>query len=222
MEKILISACLLGDNTRYDGGNNRSPYIDRLMEHYELVPFCPVVEGGLSVPRMPAERRGNYVRTETGKDVTRAYLRGAEKAIQICSYFGIKTAILKENSPACGVHQIHSGRFDGKKVPGQGVTAEFLAKKGIRLLSEDEIPGFLETLDRQQAKAESAREAKQEEMKASPKPEQETPKRDFKGKRPAKFGRKDAGKPFKKGGFKDRKAGPRGHGKPRQFKNGKK
>jgi hypothetical protein len=80
----------------------------------------------------------------------------------------------------------------------------------------------LEVLDRQQAKAESARQAKQEEMKASPKPEQETPRPDFKSNRPAKFGRKDAGKPFKKGGFKDRKASPRGHGKPRQFKDGKK
>ena len=195
MEKILISACLVGDNTRYDGGNNLSPNIERLIAHYDLVPFCPEVEGGLPVPRVPAERKGNYVRTETGKDVTRSYLRGAEKAVQLCAFLGIKIAILKENSPACGVHQIHSGRFDGKKVPGQGVTAEALAKKGIRILSEEELPSFLEKLESQHAHAEARRQNKQEEALA-PKPETSKPR--FKDRKPSKFGKRKEGRPSPK------------------------
>ena len=55
MERILISACLVGDNVKYDGGNNKNPLIEKLLEKYELVPFCPEVEGGLPVPRIPCE-----------------------------------------------------------------------------------------------------------------------------------------------------------------------
>ena len=80
MEKILISACLVGDNVKYNGGNNLTPKLDALLEKYELIPFCPEVEGGLSIPRSPAERVGAKVINQDNEDVTDQYRRGAELA----------------------------------------------------------------------------------------------------------------------------------------------
>ena len=143
MEKILISACLVGDNVKYDGKNNKSDKIERLLEKYELVPFCPEVEGGLSIPRKPSERVKDRVKMEGGRDVTHQFESGAEKALNICLYLGIKIAILKENSPSCGSHNIYDGSFSHQLIPGEGVTTELLKKKGITVLNEDEIDTLL-------------------------------------------------------------------------------
>lgn len=143
MEKILISACLVGDNVKYNGGNNLSPKIDALLEKYELIPFCPEVEGGLPTPRSPAERIGDSVINQDGEDVTDAYNRGAELAFNICLYLKIKKVILKEKSPSCGSKIIYDGSFSHKEIPGSGVTAEYLKKKGIEVFSEDDIDSLL-------------------------------------------------------------------------------
>ena len=143
MEKILISACLVGDNVKYDGTNNRSPLIDELLKYFELIPFCPEVEGGLSIPRDKSERLNDRVISEKGRDVTRQFSFGAEMAYNICLYLGIKVAILKETSPSCGVHEIYDGRFTHKKIMGKGYTTEYLLNKGIKVISENEIEEFL-------------------------------------------------------------------------------
>ena len=143
MEKILISACLVGDNVKYDGTNNKSPLVDELLNYFELVPFCPEVEGGLSIPRDPSERLNDRVVSNKGRDVTRQFSFGAEMAYNICLYLGIKVAILKETSPSCGVHEIYDGRFTHKKIMGKGYTAEYLMNKGIKVISENEIEEFL-------------------------------------------------------------------------------
>lgn len=144
MKKILISACLVGDKTRYDGKSSYNPLVKQLMEKYELIPFCPEVEGGLPTPRKPSEIVKGAVKMEDGKDVTKYFDRGAQLAWNICNYLGIEIAILKEGSPSCGVHQIHSGKFDGKLIPGMGITTALLVSKGIRVISEEEIEKFLE------------------------------------------------------------------------------
>ena len=143
MEKILISACLIGDKTRYDGKSNYTPLIKDLLQKYELVPFCSEVEGGLSVPRKPSEIVKDKVMSIDGKDVTRNYQKGAELALNICKYLDIKVAILKDGSPACGVHEIHDGSFKGRKIKGMGITASLLSKNGIKVISEDEITTLL-------------------------------------------------------------------------------
>ena len=143
MEKILISACLIGDKCKYDGKSNYNPLIEKLLEEYELVPFCPEVEGGLSTPREPSERIKDQVRMESGRNVTHQFYKGADLAVNICLYLGIKIAILKEGSPSCGVHEIYDGTFSHKKIKGKGVTTETLTKKGIRVISENEIEEFL-------------------------------------------------------------------------------
>ena len=143
MEKILISACLVGDKCKYDGHTNYSPLIKELLEKYELVPFCPEVEGGLPTPRKPSERKGDKVINNAGKDVTKNFQLGAEKALNICKYLNIKIAILKEKSPSCGVNQIHDGNFTGKLIKGEGITTELLRKNGITVYTENDIEELL-------------------------------------------------------------------------------
>ena len=144
MERILISACLVGDNVKYNGGNNLSPKIEALLEKYELVPFCPEVEGGLATPRHPSEQRGDKVFNDLDEDVTDNFEKGAELAYNICLFLKIKKVILKERSPSCGVHQIYDGSFSHKVIPGMGVTAAYLKRKGIEVFNEDEIDSLLD------------------------------------------------------------------------------
>ena len=144
MERILISACLVGDNVKYDGGNNKNPLISKLLEKYELVPFCPEVEGGLPIPRHPCEQRGEQVVNDLDEDKTDEFNKGADLALNICLYLKITKAILKERSPSCGVHSIYDGTFSHKVIDGSGVTAALLKRKGITVYSEDEIPMLLD------------------------------------------------------------------------------
>ena len=146
MEKILISACLIGDKVKFDGGSNYNPLYKELSVKYDLVPFCPEVEGGLSIPRKPSERRGEKVINDAGKDVTQFFQAGAKKALAICQYLGIKIAILKERSPSCGSKQIHDGTFSNRLIKGEGVTTELLRRNGIRVISEEELEAFLEEI----------------------------------------------------------------------------
>ncbi len=143
MEKILISACLVGDNTRFDGGNCRNELVSELNQYYDLVPFCPEMEGGLPVPREPGEIFHDAVKTKKGKDITRFCNSGAEKALALCSFLGIKIAVMKENSPSCGVHHIYNGHFNSTTIVGSGITTNLLKSKGIRVISEEELPTFL-------------------------------------------------------------------------------
>ena len=143
MEKILISACLVGDKVKYDGHSNYNEKIKLLLEKYELVPFCPEVEGGLPTPRKPSERVKDRVKMQDGKDITKNFLTGADLALNICLYLGIKIAILKENSPSCGSKKIYDGTFSKKLIPGEGVTTELLRRKGIKVISEEEIDELL-------------------------------------------------------------------------------
>ena len=144
MEKILVSACLLGEKCRYDGKDNAADYLKTLNEHFDLVPFCPEVVGGLPTPRPRSEIKGSQVVNEHGKLVTREFERGAYKALEVCSYLGITKAILKEDSPSCGVHMVHDGFFRNKKIPGAGRTAALLASKGIQVMNEEEGKAFLD------------------------------------------------------------------------------
>ena len=143
MEKILISACLVGENTKYNGGNNLTPYLEQLLEKYELVPFCPEVEGGLPTPRIPSEIYKGRVINKEGKDVTKQFKEGAELALNICKYLQIKVAILKDQSPSCGSKEIHDGRFSGRLIKGKGITATLLEQNGIKVYSENEIEELL-------------------------------------------------------------------------------
>ena len=138
-EKLLVSACLLGENCKYNGGNNYSPAVAALGERYELVPVCPEQLGGLPTPRVPAERRGDRVVNREGADVTEAYRLGAEAALEAARTQGIRRAVLQERSPSCGSGQVYDGTFSGRLIPGKGVTAQLLEANGVEVFSGDRI-----------------------------------------------------------------------------------
>lgn len=139
MEKILISACLVGDKVNYKGQGNYVKDVELLKEQYDLVLFCPEVEGGLKIPRLPNEIKKDEVFRSDGKNVTHEFMEGARKALRICRFYGIHKAVLKEASPSCGTHEIHDGNFIGKKIKGMGITAKLLKDSGIEVYSEKEI-----------------------------------------------------------------------------------
>ena len=94
-EKLLISACLLGMNCKYSGGNNYTPLAEALKERFRLVPVCPETMGGLTSPREPAERAGDKVLSRSGEDWTEAFRLGAERALETALAQGITLAVLK-------------------------------------------------------------------------------------------------------------------------------
>lgn len=143
MQKILISACLVGEKCNYKGQGKYHPDVEKLKEKYELVLFCPEMEGGLKCPRNPSEIKGSQVIMKDGTNVTKNFETGASKALMLCQYLGITKAVLKENSPSCGTHMIHNGYFMDRLIPGTGVTAKLLKSKGIEVYSEDEIDKLL-------------------------------------------------------------------------------
>ena len=139
MEALLISACLLGANCKYSGGNNALPpeTLAALRKTYRLIPVCPEVAGGLPVPREPSERQGARVVSRSGRDVTAEYRRGAETALRLAKRFDCRKALLKERSPSCGNGKIYDGgSFSGRLVPGNGVTAELLMVQKLEILGE--------------------------------------------------------------------------------------
>jgi len=149
--KILISACLLGENVRYDGSNSQinSNILNQWEQEGRLISTCPEMAGGLPVPRVPAEIDGGDADTilqgksgiwrKDGVDVTDAYLNGAEMTLALCMKHNIRIAILKEGSPSCGVACVNDGSFSSRKVEGQGVTARLLTRHGISVFSERQL-----------------------------------------------------------------------------------
>lgn len=144
---LLVSACLLGEPVRYDGKTKASKGIKELAENHKLVAFCPEVSGGLPVPRPASELKGSAINilqgdgggvfTKKGTDFTKAFLKGAEKALALCKQHDIKIAVLKERSPSCGANFVYDGTHQGRVIPGQGITATLLKQNGIIVYTED-------------------------------------------------------------------------------------
>ena len=134
---ILVSACLLGENCNYKGTNKFSEKVNELKTKHNLIAVCPERDGGLSVPRPPAEIQGDKVINIEGVDVTQNYKSGAEIALMLAKKYDCKYAILKKNSPSCGYGKIYDGTFGGILIDGNGITADLLTKNGIIVFNED-------------------------------------------------------------------------------------
>ena len=141
--KLLISACLLGENCKYNGGNNHIPQIELLKEKYELIPICPEKFGGLPTPREPSEICDEKVINKIGEDVTLAFKNGADAALYIALENNCDVCILKERSPSCGVNFIYDGSFSNKIVEGSGITATLLREHGFDLYTEEDIENLI-------------------------------------------------------------------------------
>ena len=136
---ILVSACLLGENCKYNGGNNDNLYVKLYLKDREYIAFCPEIAGGLGSPRLPCEICRGQVLNSDGVDLTEEFLDGAEQALELCQEVGVELAILKEGSPSCGVNWIYDGSFEHVRIPGKGITAKLLSDNGINCISEEEI-----------------------------------------------------------------------------------
>ena len=138
-ENLIISACLLGMPTRYDGKSVAKVDAAKLSEKYNLIPVCPEIYGGLPTPRVPSEKQGSAVRMKDGTDVTENFARGAASTLEIAKISGAKRALLKAKSPSCGKGQIYDGSFSGTLTSGNGTAAALLMANGIEVLTENEI-----------------------------------------------------------------------------------
>ena len=138
----LISACLVGVNCKYSGGNNESQWVKEFSDGKDCLLVCPEALGDLPTPRPPAEIVDGRVKDKSGKDVTENFIRGAERTVELAerkaALIGqeIELAILKANSPSCGCGKIYDGTFSGVLTDGDGLFAELLMKKGIPVINE--------------------------------------------------------------------------------------
>jgi len=134
-EKILVSACLMGINCKYNGGNNFDPKVAEFLKDYETVLICPEVMGGLPTPRVPSEIKDGKVINKEGKDVTSFFEHGAEETLFLAKKYNIKKALLKAKSPSCGCGKIYDGTFTDKLIKGDGITAKLLKENGIEIIT---------------------------------------------------------------------------------------
>ena len=139
MKKIIVSACLLGENCKYSGGNNYDAKVQAFVQGREVIPVCPEVLAGLGIPRTPIEIRDGVVISRDGIVVDTAIRDTVAQIVQQLQGEEIACAILKARSPTCGVHQIYDGSFSGTLVNGSGVLAQALKDVGYCVLDNEDL-----------------------------------------------------------------------------------
>jgi len=182
MERVLVSACLLGARVRYHGGDAAcaDPILLRWVSEGRVVAVCPEQEGGLPTPRPAAEivllrssaqlassRRSGQaviagtarVQTAAGSDVTEAFCAGADRALDLVKRHGIRVAVLKDASPSCGSAVVFDGSFSGERIPGSGVTTALLDAYGVRVFNESQLEAAAEWLNRLESASTSQSDA---------------------------------------------------------------
>ena len=137
--KIAVSACLLGDNCKYNGGNNYSEKVAEFVKGHDIIPVCPEIMGGLPTPRKPSEIVNGIVKHKDGSSVDAEFRKGAELALNKVITNGVDLVILQSRSPSCGVKQIYDGTFSGTLIPGQGVFVKLLKENNIRVLDVSDL-----------------------------------------------------------------------------------
>ena len=139
MEKVIVSACLLGENCKYNGKNNKNDKVLEFIKDKQVIPICPEVFGGLSTPRVPSEIKANTVVNKDDIDVTKYFIDGPNKTLSIAKKYNVKKAILKQKSPSCGYGKIYDGNFNGKIIDGYGITAKLLKENNIDIITEEDL-----------------------------------------------------------------------------------
>lgn len=153
MRKILVSACLYGHAVRYDGKTKKlsDDIFEKWMNEGRLIPVCPEVAGGLTVPRPPSEIAGDKVINSENRDVTPEYLKGAEYTLNIAAEEEIVFAVMKEGSPACGSSRISDGSFTGSKISGEGIAVRLLRENGYEVFNETQLEAADKILEETEA-----------------------------------------------------------------------
>lgn len=137
--KIAVSACLLGENCKYNGGNNYSKKLAEFLKGKHFISICPEVMGGLPIPRKPAEIVDGVVKLENGKSVDYEFKKGAQIALDKVIDNQVDLVILQSRSPSCGVNNIYDGSFSGKLIDGKGVFAKVLVDNGIDVIDVEDL-----------------------------------------------------------------------------------
>lgn len=137
--KIIVSACLLGHNCKYNGGNNRNQDIIDFVRNHEVLALCPELLGGLSTPRQPAEIQNGIVTNVAGESVDTPFRKGAQAALEIAIREKAELAILQPRSPSCGCKQIYDGTFSRRLIKGKGIFSQLLSEHGIPAIEPDEV-----------------------------------------------------------------------------------
>ena len=137
--KILVSACLLGRNCKYNGGNNYREKVEKLVQGREVIEVCPEMLAGLGTPRTPIEIRDGEVVSRDGVSVDKLIRDAVAQVLESIKDEPIEFCILKSRSPTCGVHQVYDGTFSGVLVDGAGVLAQALKDTGYRVLDDEDV-----------------------------------------------------------------------------------
>ena len=137
--KIAVSACLLGQNCKYNGGNNYSAKLAAYLKDHEVIGVCPEVLGGLPTPREPAEIVAGVVKRADGISVDGEFRKGAQLALEIVLREKAELVILQSRSPSCGVHAVYDGTFSKTVIPGAGIFAQLLKDHGIPVMDVADI-----------------------------------------------------------------------------------
>ena len=137
--KIVVSACLLGENCKYNGGNNLCPAVVEYVKDKTVIPVCPEMEAGMGCPRVPMEIVDGVLVNKDGVNVDEPMRKTVARIMERLSKEEIGCAVLKARSPTCGAHQVYDGTFSGVLVEGAGVLAQALADAGIPVLDETEV-----------------------------------------------------------------------------------
>lgn len=137
--KFVVSACLLGENCKYNGGNNRCQRVIDFIKDHEAVPVCPEMMAGLPTPRLSAEICHGLVVNSDGESVDAAFRKGAELATRLALEEGAQVAILQPRSPSCSCKQVYDGTFSQHLIPGKGVFAQMLEDHHIKVLDPDDL-----------------------------------------------------------------------------------
>ena len=137
--RVLVSACLLGKNCKYNGGNNRCPRVESFVADKQVVEICPEMMAGLGTPRTPIEIVNGVLVDKNGRNVDAALRDAAARALELAEKEQIDLAILQSRSPTCGVNQVYDGTFSGRLIPGQGVFARMLMDAGFTVRDAEDI-----------------------------------------------------------------------------------
>ena len=137
--KIVVSACLLGENCKYNGGNNYCPAVVAFAEGKDVIPVCPEMEAGYGCPRTPIEIVDGVLFDKNGNNVDAPMRRAIAEILQRLAGQEISCAVLKSRSPTCGVKQVYDGTFSGTLKDGMGLFAQALQEAGIPVVDSEEI-----------------------------------------------------------------------------------
>lgn len=137
--KVLVSACLMGENCKYNGENKFNPQIANLLADKDVMRICPEISAGLNSPRPRAEIADGIVVDENGNNVDAVYRDGVRAALSKIGGRQIDLVILQSRSPTCGVNQVYDGGFSGRLIAGSGLFATALRQQGYNVIDAEDI-----------------------------------------------------------------------------------